>query len=230
MNPFLFLPKGGHPLHIRRYTIFIWSRLFRELPEGTITEKHHIVPKVFGMDHKYSKQPWNIIKLSLREHYLAHLMLAHAFGGRQWVAFYLMAKLYGVKLTARQRERESIEKRYLMLGDNNPSRRLTPRKRTPEEKKVSSDIKMGSKNPMYGIPLSDYAKKLMSLRQKGKVKHTLGKYWINNGEDSTLIDGGLEVPFGWTKGRLPFSQESKKKMSISAKARGYNRGTKHRGA
>jgi hypothetical protein len=93
MNPFIFmpecLPENKH--HLVRYTHFIWSRLFRTLPEGTYTEKHHIVPKSFGMNKDYISQPWNIVKLSAKEHYIAHMMLWKAFGYQMTFAFMKMS-------------------------------------------------------------------------------------------------------------------------------------------
>lgn len=49
--------------------------------EGYV-EKHHIVPKSLGG----SDFADNLVKLTAREHYIAHLLLAHIYGGMQWAA------------------------------------------------------------------------------------------------------------------------------------------------
>ena len=81
IDPFLFMPEPSleNMLHLDRYRHFIWSRLFRVLPQDSRVEKHHIVPAAFGMDKSKKSQPWNIISLSPREHYIAHLLLWKTF-------------------------------------------------------------------------------------------------------------------------------------------------------
>ena len=55
---------------IKRYEKFIESRKCRVIPEGTYTEKHHILPKCLGgIDDD------NLIDLTAREHFIAHKML-----------------------------------------------------------------------------------------------------------------------------------------------------------
>lgn len=70
---------------IKRYDKFIESRKYRILPEGTYTENHHILPESWGG----TRDEENMIRLTAREHYIAHKMLfrenrndksmAHAF-------------------------------------------------------------------------------------------------------------------------------------------------------
>lgn len=43
-------------------------------------EKHHVLPKSFKLGGE--KDPFNIVKLSAREHYICHLLLARMFTGR----------------------------------------------------------------------------------------------------------------------------------------------------
>lgn len=71
---------------LRRYFNFLEFSLKTE-KEGQI-EKHHILPrKVFP---EFEKEKWNLIPLTLREHFIAHYILAKAFGGNMWFAFNFM--------------------------------------------------------------------------------------------------------------------------------------------
>jgi hypothetical protein len=69
------------------YERFITIRKDRILEGDVYTEEHHIVPRWCGGDG----DPSNMIRLTAREHYLAHLMLAKAFGGRHWGAVWVLA-------------------------------------------------------------------------------------------------------------------------------------------
>lgn len=65
-----------------------YSRIYFELIQNAkqrftltgYTEKHHIVPKSLG-GSDFSD---NLVRLTAREHYIAHLLLAHIYGGMQW--------------------------------------------------------------------------------------------------------------------------------------------------
>jgi hypothetical protein len=55
----------------KHYENLIKSRLNRKLKKGVYYEKHHIIPKCWGGSNKKE----NIIKLTAREHYIAHWLL-----------------------------------------------------------------------------------------------------------------------------------------------------------
>jgi len=88
-----------------KYKKFIQSRRLRELP--AICERHHIVPRSIGG----TDDPENIISLSPREHYLAHLLLYHSNPDNVKFAQAMSAMIYGNKkvnkreLTSRQYEK-----------------------------------------------------------------------------------------------------------------------------
>ncbi len=95
--------------HLNRYINFIHSRKFREISEGSYTEKHHVIP--YSYYGKFEKEKLNIIKLTAREHFIAHLILWKAFSGKFVNAFYIMqnhscknGERY-FKLTSRQYEK-----------------------------------------------------------------------------------------------------------------------------
>lgn len=76
-------------------------------------ETHHIVPKSFlGTD-----DPENLVKLTAREHFIAHLFLAKIYGGKMIVAAQLMSgnKIYNSKKYGWLREE------YCNLLKNSPA-------------------------------------------------------------------------------------------------------------
>ena len=86
------LKTKPHNLHyLNRYIKFINHCI--DNPILSKTEDHHICPKssdLFPEFKSFKKYPWNMAKLTLRQHYIAHRLLWKAFGGRQSQAFKLM--------------------------------------------------------------------------------------------------------------------------------------------
>lgn len=72
------------------YDNFISTRTHQ--PEGQYIEVHHIVPRSLGGSDNNS----NLIRLTGREHYFAHLLLAKIHGGSMWQAIFLMGKRCGI--------------------------------------------------------------------------------------------------------------------------------------
>lgn len=74
------IPHNKH--YLNRYKKFILSRLKRTLKDSTKFEKHHILPKakdMFPLYENLNKYKWNCIKLSYREHFIAHWLLWKTF-------------------------------------------------------------------------------------------------------------------------------------------------------
>jgi hypothetical protein len=77
-------PHNHH--YLNRYIKFIQSCK----GDFEYTEKHHICPKSKNLFPEYSSfkdHPWNMIRLSARQHFLAHWMLWKTYGGDQVYAF-----------------------------------------------------------------------------------------------------------------------------------------------
>lgn len=68
-------------------------------------ETHHIIPKCMGGDDKKK----NLIKLTPEDHFFAHLMLAKAFGGKNWLALHSM--VYRQMKTKELRYKDFLNKR-----------------------------------------------------------------------------------------------------------------------
>jgi NUMOD3 motif len=79
------LPQGKEP-YFTHYITFIVNRQQRVLPDNTLYEKHHILPKSMGgVENKL-----NIIILTLKEHYIAHHILWKCYGGGMTLAFWCL--------------------------------------------------------------------------------------------------------------------------------------------
>ena len=95
MNIYNLLSSKPHnPHYLKRYYAFIES--CRQTTSNPVVEKHHICPKakdLFPEFSSFAKNPWNLISLSPRQHFIAHLLLWKTFGGRQTHAFHLMSNV-----------------------------------------------------------------------------------------------------------------------------------------
>ena len=75
-------------------------------------EAHHIFPKCLGG----TDEPANLVNLTYREHYIAHLLLAKIHGGPLWHAVNLMGRLK--KYSNRHYEKARIEHSKLLSAQN----------------------------------------------------------------------------------------------------------------
>lgn len=91
------LSKKEHNTHyLKRYIRFILSCLSNNSSKdlsGVYFEEHHIAPKSYDLFPEYFSfidNPWNSVKLTGRQHFIAHWMLWKAYGGNQIYAFKAM--------------------------------------------------------------------------------------------------------------------------------------------
>jgi len=77
------------------YISLIAQAQARELPAGTYTEKHHIIPKCMGGADTSD----NLVKLTAKEHYIAHLLLTRMTEGtnQQKMCFALWRMMHDPK-------------------------------------------------------------------------------------------------------------------------------------
>ena len=125
------------------------------------TEKHHIVPKCLGGDDT----PSNIVRLTGREHFVAHKLLSKAYpeNVKLFFAVYQMSidgRDRKFRVTAR--EYESLKERFSIsqTGDNNPAKRV-------EVREKMSASKLGKESFFKGKVHSFETKKKMSEDRKG---------------------------------------------------------------
>lgn len=83
-------PHNSH--YLNRYLKFIEACKLTEKSNQRI-ENHHILPSssdLFPEYKSFKEFPWNKVKLTIRQHFIAHLLLSKTFGGKQIQAFFLM--------------------------------------------------------------------------------------------------------------------------------------------
>lgn len=83
----LALPKVKNAHYFSRYIKFILGCIEKnKTRELKFFDKHHILPKACELFPEYKNfnlYPWNCVKLTFREHIIAHVMLWKIFGGSQ---------------------------------------------------------------------------------------------------------------------------------------------------
>lgn len=121
------------------------------------THKHHIVPRFMGGINDDS----NMIKLSVPDHYKAHLLLAHdcedQFKSPAWASVAIFRKYWMVEDV--EVIRQNLSKS--MLGNNNPNFGKSPSDYTRQKMRIANT---GIKNSYYGKSHSNEVRKKMSDR------------------------------------------------------------------
>lgn len=176
-------------ISFNRYVSFINNKLSlnRNLE---IYEKHHIIPRSMGGNN----DPNNIIKLSLREHYIAHLLLLKTFKNKEMAHAFISMSGRNIKFNSRLYERykmeyisnisgknaywygkkhsqETINKLKSYKGVNN---HMYGKKHTLESKIKMSNETSGNKNSMYN---------------KFNVIDNEGNIYISNKNDPKYLSG-----------------------------------------
>ena len=144
----------------------------RPPPEGYY-ERHHVIPKALGGSNKKE----NLVSLTAREHFVAHLLLAKIHGGTMWVAVYMMRGLQNN--TGRKYEWVKKRQSESMKGEGNSfyGKSHTPEslakmtrygyKHSEETKKHFSESRRGSNNGMYGRTQSPETRAKIAAKKQG---------------------------------------------------------------
>jgi hypothetical protein len=97
----------------RYYYALIENARNRILPSNTYKESHHIIPRSLGGSNDKN----NLIDLTAREHYIAHLLLAKMYGGEQkrkmLAAIVLMGAIKRYKTKCNSHLYESMRLSYI---------------------------------------------------------------------------------------------------------------------
>lgn len=202
-------------------------------------EKHHIVPKSEGGTNEEA----NLINLTAREHYVAHLLLAKIYDDRKmWAAVNCMtSKHFGNRdfrfsshLYEIARKHFSQYSGELRRGKPSPTK---GRAMSKEQKRLISETKKRRTHYLNINPMSQEHKQhisehfhrtkwwnngVVNVRStdcpEGFVRGRLlfGRSWYNNG---TIEVYRIDCPEGFVRGRLLPSLESRRKMSEAHKRR-----------
>jgi hypothetical protein len=154
----------------------------RVLSDTIYQEKHHIIPKSLGG----SNLPNNLVSLTLREHYVAHLFLSKMYVGeaKKKMLFALWRMLLQEKKRG-SRVFEMYRKKYIEEALKHQTITDEFRKKVSEGKKGKSPTKtkkvleknnrqkvtmLGSGNPMFNKKHSEETKRKISEKNKGKIQ------------------------------------------------------------
>lgn len=139
--------------HTLAYQRLIAKAGIRGYVDGYV-EQHHILPKTLGGSDDRS----NLVFLTAREHFLAHMLLAKIHGGNLWLPVVRMKRFKdGSKANSRLYEIGRI------ANAKEVSKRLKGTKLTEEHKQKISDSGRGAKR-------SDETKQRISAALKDKPK------------------------------------------------------------
>jgi hypothetical protein len=246
-NALFSRPHNKH--YLTRYYKFIVTLIDQDV-KSHYTESHHICPKSKDLFPEFANlkiNPWNKIKLTARQHFIAHWLLWKSYGGGQRYAFLAMVR--GVKNKYQQDRTSKINsKTYKILKEEHY-------KSSKGENNYFFHHKfIGQENGFYGKKHSEETKKIISRCQTGKIESdetrrlkSLSHIGLEHSNKTIQLMKSLkwfydpvtgnqiksiDCPVGYLPGRKlkvittlkgkPKSAETKAKMSEAARRR-YNK-------
>lgn len=196
-------------------------------------EEHHILPKSLYPDFRLDKD--NKVLLTAAEHFTAHKLLTTIFPGQQMAhAFWKMCCCNGNKCIITESDYELARK---VVNEFPPFRGHSFTDATKEVLREKS--KRYWENGGYVHTKEQDIKMVSTRRENGSYITTpeqnkkrsdsmKGRKFINNGEIQIRVYENEIMEYlsnGWKRGKLPFSEEHKRKISESGKGReGWNKG------
>jgi hypothetical protein len=169
--------------YTKHYNLLI-ERAKERLLEG-YKEAHHIIPKSMGG----TGDPDNLVNLTAREHYVAHILLAKIYGGTQWHAVNLMGRKKNY--TNRYYERARLEHSKLLSVQN---------KRTKTKPKESRQYlclecsKIFSKLEFCHHPLREKPFCSQSCAARNTARNNIGKRLVIKNPRVSSWNKGLSNP------------------------------------
>lgn len=164
-------------------------------------ERHHILPKSLGG----SDEPDNLVDLTAREHFIAHLLLAKIYGGPMIYAAYAMMYM---------NDNKYVSRKYAWLKEEY-SKINKQRRHTEETKKKIKEAR--KKQICVGKPHSLETKQKLSIIAKNrttehlqKIKEARAKQIISEETKQKISDAN--------KGKI-ISEETRNKISVAQKGK-----------
>jgi hypothetical protein len=200
--------KANNNHYLVRYVLFVQSCInTNDYTKGRY-EEHHICPKAKDMFPQYSsfkKNPWNCAKLTPRQHFIAHWILAKAYPNiysnqvalsiikKDYENRYLIGRLNKGRATVVDAEGNrfsvSIEDPRYVSGELNGVHKNT--------KWITNGV--DNKHLKIGEPIpTDW--------YLGLTKKEAKYVYINNGEITKQLIEHNSIPDGWVRGRLVSSK------------------------
>lgn len=191
--------------HYKVYNLIIEKRRKFQLEKSIDTEVHHIIPVCMGGDNSID----NLIRLTLREHYMMHLLLIYFVDSRS---------IHHRKLLSALNQMQRVKDK----GVKTNSRLYAALKLKYRQRKhfYISNLELNKSIPIYdenelipegwykgGLPKSDKWKESMSKKKKGILrpeisKEAKGKLWYYNPNTKELIQvqKNKSIPSGFILG------------------------------
>jgi len=132
--------KLHSPFLDNKYTRWYMELVSKECNDE-YTEKHHILPR--SMFPQYAKSKWNIVRLSGRKHFIAHMLLYKMVNKKSLE--------YGKMLAAAVRMKSFDDKKYV-------------------NSYLYEGARIGYSNYLKGKPLSEETRRKLSITGKGRIK------------------------------------------------------------
>ena len=134
--------KPHNPHYLNRYITFIQNCQQKNVLYEGYAEKHHICPKAKDMFPEYKnfkENPWNCVRLTPRQHLIAHMILYRAYKSLQSPLYALnrMINSNNTKINTKLYEKFKYNFSERMKGKNNP---FYGKKHTAETKEKISKI------------------------------------------------------------------------------------------
>ena len=141
------------------------------------TETHHILPKSIFPEYKTCK--WNLVKLSARQHFIAHILLVKIFvdANAQRKMSWAVQKIKGNNKYFNSKLYEIVRKKLAELGQSEENKKKVSLTKLSQKLKHTEESKEKISQALKGIvrgPMSDDAKKKMVATKQAKY---IRKVW-----------------------------------------------------
>jgi hypothetical protein len=190
----MFKVKSQH--YFNRYLKFI--NYCQNSRKTKFIEKHHIIPKSMGGSNDNN----NLIELTAREHFIAHLLLWRAFRNKQtnFSLWSMQMKQRSFKINSKTYQKLKEEHQILQserMKKDNPMYKKECKEKISNHKKgktLSYETKQKMSECRKGIKKSEETKFKMSQSAKGKKKSDIHK--LNLSKNHADISGSKNPMFG----------------------------------
>ena len=153
----------------------------RTLDNTVYQEKHHIVPKSFGGSDSQD----NLVSLTMREHYVAHLLLSKSYEGEVkrkmmyalWIMLlqekdkgsrvYEMYRQNYINVSLKTHKHTDEMKHKISVGVTGVKKTITEKLKNDWEERKTRMV--GSGNPMFGRKQSEETKRKIAEKAKNRV-------------------------------------------------------------
>lgn len=180
---------------------------------GGYKEKHHIVPKCEGGPD----DPANLVSLTAREHFIAHLLLAKWKGGVHWKAVKFMSELNG-RVTSKIYAKAKYEQVLMQSGENSRwygKGYLQVGELNHMYGKTTSDIQKTRASEANRYKRSEETRKKMALARVGKAASEATRKKMSEQRRGRKLTEEHKVKIGAAAKGREVSEETRRKMATS---------------